>query len=117
MKPVRALIVIGVLLGASVWHWQGQHRATRPDRTADTMSLPQARRVSDASHDREASDARSVVASATGNQSTSVQAPTPAPAQIVSAEEIKAMDPALVALSPEEAGWLFKHGYPTQAES
>lgn len=117
MKTLRALVAVGVVSGLLVWLWQGQHRVARSDATSDATSLPHATPMPSASpQDREASNARSAVASASGNQAAAVQAPTPAPAQIVSADDIKAMDPSLVALSPEEAAWLYKHGYPTQAE-
>lgn len=111
MKTLRVLIVIGVLLGGAVWLWPHRHPAARPDGASDAMSLPQAGPVPDASQEREAATARSTTAATSGHPVT-----VPSPAPILSAEEIKAMDPSLGALSPEEAAWLFKHGYPMQAE-
>jgi len=114
MKIFRVLVPAGAVLGLLLWFWLGSNHPSGLDDTTDVAQLPQtpepiAAKERQAAKPPLASDAASA-------DHTAATAVSPLPAPIRSAEEIKAMDPSLVALSPEEAQWLFKHGYPTQAE-
>lgn len=113
MKRIRILLLIMLVAVALGWLWL---RASGPGRSPASAS--QTRSIHD-----DPSPIRHVEPAPETNRpaySASVAEPQrpriSAPPALLSAEEISAMNPALVALSPEEARWLYRHGYPTQDE-
>ncbi|MDP1696343.1 MAG: hypothetical protein Q8L45_00925 [Xanthomonadaceae bacterium] len=117
MKIFRVLIPAGAALGLLLWFWQGSNHSSLPAVAPASLESLQVKPAPAANRGQSAANPplATGVASAVRTTAT-VPASSPLPVQIFSAEEIKAMDPSLVALSPEEASWLYKHGYPTQAE-